>query len=137
MFVKSFSHLSFPRRRESRKNLHEEEGPAVLGMNKQFYVYILASRRNGTLYTGMSSNLLQRVWQHKNNMVEGFSDKYNTKDLVYFEVHDSAESAIIREKQIKKWRRKWKLRLIEEQNLRWEDLYSKISKQTGFPPSRE
>ena len=81
-------------------------------MGKQFYVYIMTSRRNGTLYIGMSSNLVQRVWQHKNNMVEGFTDKYNVKHLVYFEVHDSAESAITREKQIKKWRRKWKLRFI-------------------------
>ena len=96
-------------------------------MEKQFYVYIMTSRRNGTLYIGMSSNLVQRVWQHKNNMVEGFTDKYNVKHLVYFEVHDSAESAITREKQIKKWRRKWKLRLIEEHNPQWEDLFSKIS----------
>ena len=74
----------------------------------------------------MSSNLVKRVWEHKNNMVEGFSDRYNVKNLVYFEVHDSAESAITREKQIKKWRRKWKLRLIEEQNPEWEGLYSTI-----------
>lgn len=74
----------------------------------------------------MSSHLVKRVWEHKNNMVEGFSDRYNVKNLVYFEVHDSAESAIIREKQIKKWRRKWKLRLIEAQNPEWEDLYSTI-----------
>jgi putative endonuclease len=96
-------------------------------MNKQFYVYIMASQPNGTLYTGMSSNLGQRVWHHKNNMVDGFTGKYNVKHLVYFEVHDSAESAITRERQIKKWRRKWKLRLIEAQNPQWEDLYSKIS----------
>ena len=83
---------------------HPREGgdPGIIGMNKKFYVYILASRRNGTLYTGMSSNLVKRVWEHKNNMVEGFSDRYNVKNLVYFEVHDSAESAITREKQIKK-----------------------------------
>jgi len=86
----------------------------------------MASRRNGTLYIGMSSNLVQRVWQHKNNLVEGFTEKYNVKNLVYYEVHDSAESAINREKQLKKWRRKWKLRLIEEQNHQWEDLYSKL-----------
>ena len=96
-------------------------------MGKQFYVYIMTSRRNGTLYIGMSSNLVQRVWNHKNNMVEGFTEKYNVKHLVYYEVHESAESAITREKQIKKWRRKWKLRLIEEHNPQWEDLFSKIS----------
>jgi putative endonuclease len=108
---------------------HPREGgdPDRIDMNKQFYVYIMASKPNGTLYTGMSSNLVQRIWQHKNNMVEGFTDKYNVKHLVYYEVHDSAESAITREKQIKKWRRKWKLRLIEKQNSHWEDLYSKIS----------
>jgi len=108
--------MSFPRRRESRYK-----------MNKQFYVYILASRRNGTLYTGMSSDLVKRVWQHKNNLVQGFTKKYKIKDLVYFEVHQTAESAITREKQIKKWNRKWKLRLIEEFNPRWEDLYDRIS----------
>ena len=96
-------------------------------MKKQFYVYIMASKRNGTLYTGMSSNLLQRVWQHKNNMVEGFTDKYIVKSLVYYEVHENAESAITRERQIKKWRRKWKLKLIEEQNPHWVDLYDRIS----------
>ena len=96
-------------------------------MDKQFYVYILASKRNGTLYTGMSSNLTQRVWQHKNNSVEGFTDKYNVKKLVYYEVYENAESAITRERQIKKWRRKWKLRLIEEQNPNWEELYNSIS----------
>lgn len=96
-------------------------------MDKQFYVYILASKRNGTLYTGMSSNLTQRVWQHKNNSVEGFTDKYNVKKLVYYEVYENAESAITRERQIKKWRRKWKLRLIEEQNPNWEELCNSIS----------
>ena len=96
-------------------------------MDKQFYVYILASKRNGTLYTGMSSNLTQRVWQHKNNSVEGFTDKYNVKKLVYYEVYENAESAITRGRQIKKWRRKWKLRLIEEQNPNWEELCNSIS----------
>jgi putative endonuclease len=95
-------------------------------MMKQFYVYILASKRNGTLYTGVTSNLTQRVWQHKNDMVEGFTRKYNVKKLVYYEVHDNAESAITREKRIKKWKRNWKLRLIEERNPQWKDLYDEI-----------
>jgi putative endonuclease len=95
-------------------------------MEKQFYVYILASKRNGTLYTGVTSDLIQRVWQHKHHMVEGFTKKYGVKKLVYYEVHDNAESAITREKQIKKWRRKWKLRLIEEKNPNWIDLYDEI-----------
>ena len=95
-------------------------------MRKQFYVYILASKRNGTLYTGVTSDLIQRVWQHKQYLVEGFTKKYRVKKLVYYEVHDNAESAITKEKQIKKWRRKWKLRLIEERNPEWKDLYEKI-----------
>jgi putative endonuclease len=96
-------------------------------MDKEFYVYILASNRNGTLYTGVTSNLIQRVWQHKNDLVEGFAEKYNIKNLVFYEVHTNAESAITREKRIKKWRWAWKLRLIEEKNPEWKDLYREIS----------
>ena len=95
-------------------------------VNKQFYVYILASKRNGTLYTGVTSDLVQRVWQHKNDLVDGFTKKYNAKALVFYEVHENAESAIIREKRIKKWRRAWKLRLIEEKNSQWKDLYEEL-----------
>ncbi len=95
-------------------------------MNKQFYVYILASKRNGTLYIGVTSNIIQRVWQHKQQSVDGFTKKYNIKDLVYFEVHDNAENAIKREKQLKKWRRAWKIKLIEENNQEWNDLYDTI-----------
>jgi putative endonuclease len=97
-----------------------------ISLSKQFYVYILASKRNGTLYTGMTSNLIQRAWQHKNNIIEGFTQKYNVKTLVFYEVHDNAESAITREKQIKKWRRAWKLQLIEKMNPHWKDLYKEI-----------
>ena len=95
-------------------------------MDKQFYVYILASKRNGTLYIGITSGLVQRIWQHKNKMVEGFTQKYNVNKLVYYEVHPNAESAITREKQMKKWRRSWKIRLIEEKNPDWKDLYDDI-----------
>ena len=95
-------------------------------MDKQFFVYILASKRNGTLYTGITSDLVKRVWQHKNNSVEGFTKKYNVKILVYYEIYNDAESAITREKRIKKWRRAWKLRLIEEKNPHWKDLYDEI-----------
>ena len=95
-------------------------------MKKQFYVYILASKRNGTLYTGVTPDLIQRVWQREQDLVEGFTKKYRVKKLVYYEVHDNAESAITREKQIKKWRRKWKLRLIEEKNPQWKNLYDEI-----------
>jgi len=89
-------------------------------------VYILASKRNGTLYIGITSGLVQRIWQHKNKMVEGFTQKYNVNKLVYYEVHPNAESAITREKQMKKWRRSWKIRLIEEKNPDWKDLYDDI-----------
>jgi putative endonuclease len=89
-------------------------------------VYILASKRNGTLYTGITSNLIQRVWQHKNNIIEGFTKKYNVKTLVFYEVHDNVESAIAREKRIKKWRRAWKLQLIESMNSEWNDLFEEI-----------
>jgi putative endonuclease len=84
----------------------------VFTMSKQFCVYMVASQRNGTLYIGVTSNLVQRIWQHKQGIVDGFAKKYDLKTLVHFEVHDTAESAITREKQIKKWERAWKLRLI-------------------------
>ena len=86
----------------------------------------MASRRNGTLYIGVTSNLVQRVWHHKQDLVEGFTSKYRVKMLVYFEPHETAESAITREKQLKKWERAWKIRLIEECNPEWRDLYSTI-----------
>ena len=95
-------------------------------MDKQFYVYILASKRNGTLYIGVTSDLVQRIWQHKNKMVKGFTKKYNVDRLVYYETHSNVESAITREKQIKKWRRAWKIRLIEGENSDWNDLYDNI-----------
>ena len=95
-------------------------------MSKRFFVYILASKRNGTLYTGVTSNLVQRVWQHKQNMIDGFTSKYNVKILVWYEICENAENAITREKQIKKWKRAWKLRLIEEKNPHWKDLYEEI-----------
>ena len=95
-------------------------------MTKQPYVYILASKKNGTLYIGVTSNLIQRIWQHKNNEVEGFTKKYNVHTLVYYEQHETMESAITREKQMKKWKRDWKIQLIEKDNPQWEDLWLKI-----------
>ena len=92
-------------------------------MEKQFYVYILASQRNGTIYTGVTSNLLQRVWQHKEKFVGGFTKEHGVDKLVWYEQHETAESAITREKRIKKWNRGWKLKLIEEKNPYWNDLY--------------
>jgi putative endonuclease len=96
-------------------------------MEKEFYVYILASKRNGTLYTGVTSSLIKRIGQHKNELIEGFSQKYNVKNLVYYEVHSRVESAITREKRIKKWQKAWKLRLIEAKNPDWKDLYEEIN----------
>jgi len=98
---------------------------------------MLCSRRNGTLYIGLTSDLIKRVYEHKNNLVAGFTKKYNVHSLVWYEVHDSAETAIQREKQIKKWERPWKLRLIEELNPQWKDLYDDLLEVPGFPPSRE
>jgi len=96
-------------------------------MDKTFCVYILASKRNGTLYVGVTSNLVQRVWQHKEGFVEGFTREYGVKTLVWLERHDSAEAAITREKQIKKWNREWKVQLIEAANPYWNDLYPDIA----------
>jgi putative endonuclease len=92
----------------------------------QYYVYILASKKNGALYIGVTNNLLKRVYEHKQNFIDGFTKKYNVHTLVYYEAHSKIEEAIIREKQIKKWNRKWKLRLIEEMNYEWNDLYNEI-----------
>jgi putative endonuclease len=93
---------------------------------KQPAVYILASQRNGTLYIGVTSNLVQRVWQHKNEVVESFTKRYGVHMLVYYELHGDMQQAIIREKQLKKWNRAWKLRLIEEKNPNWDDLYESV-----------
>ena len=89
-------------------------------------VYILASKRNGTLYIGVTSNLVQRIWQHKNGVVGGFTDKYSVHNLVYFEQNADIQSAITREKRLKKWNRQWKINLIEANNPEWRDLYPEI-----------
>jgi putative endonuclease len=93
---------------------------------KQPCVYILASGRYGTLYTGVTSNLPGRVWQHKTHCVSGFTAKYDTTELVWYEPHPTMDSAIKREKRIKEWRREWKIRLIETLNPEWRDLYEEI-----------
>jgi putative endonuclease len=92
-----------------------------------YYVYLLASDRNGTLYVGVTNDLVRRVYEHKNKLVRGFTSRYGIDRLVWFEVYDDPENAITREKEIKKWRRAWKLRLIEESNPQWLDLYEQIS----------
>lgn len=91
-----------------------------------YYVYILASKRNGTLYTGVTSDLVKRVWQHKSAEIKGFTTKYKVNQLVYYEIHDDIMEAIKREKNIQAWQRKWKLHLIEEKNPNWDDLYYSI-----------
>lgn len=95
-------------------------------MEKIPCVYIMANKRNGTLYTGVTSNLLKRVWEHKNDIAEGFTKRYGVHSLVYYEVCPSMESAIVREKQIKAGSRKKKMKLIEMKNPMWNDLYDQI-----------
>ena len=95
-------------------------------MNKKSYVYTLANKRNGTLYVGITSDLIKQVWQHKKDLADGFTKKYSVKKLVYYEVHEDIISAIHREKRLKEWQRKWKQELIEKFNPKWIDLYSKI-----------
>jgi len=90
---------------------------------KQPCVYMLTNRRDGVLYIGVTSDLPRRVWEHKNHFVEGFSKKYNTDRLVWYELHDTMETAIAREKALKKWKREWKIALIEEMNPDWSDLF--------------
>jgi putative endonuclease len=91
-----------------------------------FYVYILASQRNGTLYVGMTDDLVKRTWMHKNGVLPGFTKEHGVKTLVWYEVHESRESALQRERQIKKWNRVWKLELIEKMNPAWRDLYDDV-----------
>ena len=95
-------------------------------MSKPGHVYILASKRNGTLYVGVTSNLARRVWEHKINAAPGFTQKYGVHTLVHVETFDAIEDAIAREKHIKEWKRAWKIRLIESQNPDWRDLYEDI-----------
>ena len=95
-------------------------------MEKLFCVYIIASRRRGTVYIGVTSNLVKRVWEHRDGVVDGFTKEYGVKKLVWYEIHDNAESAITREKRLKEWRRAWKIDLIEEKNPYWRDLFKTI-----------
>jgi putative endonuclease len=96
-------------------------------MDKTSYAYILASARYGTLYVGVTSDLVGRIWQHKEGAADGFTKKYGIKQLVWFETHAEMVSAITREKQIKKWNRTWKIELIQQENPHWRDLYEDIT----------
>jgi putative endonuclease len=95
-------------------------------MSKLPCVYLLASKRNGTLYAGVTSNLVKRIWEHKNHVVDGFTKQHGVDQLVWYEVHETMESAILREKAIKEWQRAWKLKLIETLNPEWKDLYDTV-----------
>lgn len=95
-------------------------------MDTQSYVYILASQRYGTLYIGVTSDIVKRIWQHREEFVSGFTSEYHVKLLVWYEVHPDIMSAITREKRLKKWERKWKIRLVSEANPFWRDLYDDI-----------
>jgi putative endonuclease len=97
-------------------------------MAKQFYVYILAKDRNSTFYVGITSNLIKRTWEHKDAVADGFTKRYGINKLVYYEVYTDPENAIKREKRLKKWNRPWKMRVIEEMNPDWKDLYEEICK---------
>ncbi len=95
-------------------------------MQRQPCVYLLASKQNGTLYAGVTSDLVKRIWEHKSDLVEGFTRKHRIHTLVWYEAHETMESAIRREKVIKKWNRHWKLKMIEAENPHWRDLYDEL-----------
>ncbi len=116
---------------EKEKESKDDASTGITFM-KQPTVYILTSRRNGTLYTGVTTNLIRRVWQHKENLLEGFTKKHQIHSLVYFEYHESIRTAIAREKDIKRWRRAWKLQLIEQSNPHWNDLYDTLEPVRKF-----
>ena len=107
-------------------NLFQHLNSYTLHSMKTGYVYILASNPEGTLYIGVTSNLVQRIWQHKNKVAKGFTEKYHADKLVYFEVFEDMNEAIKREKQLKNWHREWKVNLIMDENPKWNDLYSSI-----------
>lgn len=94
---------------------------------KQYFVYILTSKKNGTLYICVTNDLIRRVYEHKEGIIEGFTKKYNIKNLVYYEIHTDSNEAIKREKALKKWKRDWKIELIEKTNIEWRDLFSEIT----------
>lgn len=103
-----------------------QAGIHITIMKEQYYVYIMANKRYGTLYTGITNDLIRRVYEHKKNLVEGFTKKYNVHILVYFECIGDVNEAIRREKCIKSWKRTWKINLIENSNYNWDDLYNRI-----------
>ena len=101
---------------------------------KPYFVYILASKRNGTLYIGVTNDLIRRTLEHKSDQIPGFSKKYKTHRLVYYEIFNDPENAIVREKQLKRWKRLWKLKLIEQINPEWNDLFDEINPSGSLRP---
>ena len=95
-------------------------------LTKQYFVYLLCSQKNGTLYVGVTNDLIRRVFEHKNGLADGFTKKYSVKNLAWYEVHEDIEQAIVREKQIKKWNRAWKIDLIQKNNPEWRDLSNEL-----------
>ena len=95
-------------------------------MEKRYFVYILASKRNGTLYIGVTNDLGRRVWEHREGLIDGFTKTYDVKILVHYEVFENVHDAIHRESRLKKWKREWKINLIQQSNLEWDDLYEKF-----------
>ena len=96
-------------------------------MSKTYFVYIMASQRNGTLYIGVTNDLIRRVWEHREGKIDGFTKRYGIKTLVYFEVFDDVYAAIHRENRLKKYRREWKINLIQQRNVEWSDLYETLN----------
>lgn len=111
-------------------NRVQHDGESKLSMTrnrmKKGFVYMMSNKQDGVLYIGVTSDIVKRVYEHKNSLVDGFTKQYNLKNLVYYEVYDEIEEAIKREKQLKNWHRKWKVELVNKQNPKWEDLYESI-----------
>jgi putative endonuclease len=103
-----------------------------MSVERRYYVYIMASKRKGTLYIGVSQPIINRVWEHKNDVLEGFTKKYGVHMLVWYESFEDVHLAIAREKQLKGWNRDWKIKLIERMNPRWDDLYEKLVEGEGM-----
>ena len=98
-----------------------------------YFVYIVASARNGTLYVGVTNDVLRRTWEHKSEMIDGFTKKYGVHRLVWYEMHSDINEAIVREKRLKRWNRAWKIRLIEENNSGWNDLHDRLTGEIAVP----
>ncbi len=98
-----------------------------------YFVYMLASRRNGTLYIGVTNDIMRRTWEHKNDLVEGFTKKYGVHILVWYECHEDIHAAIAREKRLKRWNRAWKIKLIEQHNSGWNDIYARLLGEIALP----